>query len=874
MTGARTLLWAVLAACALGPPAGAASGGGETVPGGLANGSAGGARLSGGAESLGGCLGQAGPAMSNGSVQAQGGYFGGWLVPPDPVTDLSAAQDGAIRTSSISWITLSFTSRGENAAGGALQAGALYDVRWATFPLTSQAVYLAAGQQKLFPAAGPAQSPVSLPVGVTPGYAWYFGLTTINSAGMRSAVSNAASAPARKLQMLADNIAPLSTLENGATAFLRVRLWTDAGAGSMYWTGLDVGKSGTLGDASVQGVAIFRDANANGAYDGADIQVSPNAVFASSRASLGLNGAMGELINNSTRTYFVAAALQYGELLVEGSTIAVFLNGNAFTVTGGGVGSPDLPGLGFNGADAGVAAPDFDIGIGLTLEGWLRAGAVSGALLEKAGAGCATGFCLTVAGGALTLITNGNTLSGGSVADGRWHHFAATYDSASGRRLFVDGVTVAQAGTSVLADVAAGLAVGRDDYGAGSGFWSGDLDEIRVSTFARYAHDFIPQRRPGTDAGTFILYHFDAGDLAQGRAADASGSGRHGTMQGGLYGAGLSSATSVMGMTHTVQVLSADISSSAWFRGQTDAPALKLQLWTDAGYATIEKLSVARSGSSLDSDVSAARVWLDDGDGVFEPALDSDLTGGELFVGGVSTFDFAAAGAPQLIGTTPRTYFLTLDLSPSAAVPGSLGLVVGATDAFVLTGSTNTVSPAGFPLGAGPDQILATWPNVTTDFATGTWLDAASVVFRGAFGQGNVSYYRRAWNQSADYTVTAGDTQWSVGNATMTPASGGTWYFHVRGYDSAHAAGSQQDFEFWIDRSSPSASAFASLSSTGGALGEVQWNKLIAGTTARLTVQDVWSGLSLDTGSFTARFSTDAGNTWTLVTDTGGAPPR
>ena len=61
----------------------------------------------------------------------------------------------------------------------------------------------------------------------------------------------------------------------------------------------------------------------------------------------------------------------------------------------------------------------------------------------------------------------------------------------------------------------------------------GLIDEVRISTTARYDREFIPLVRFEPDRDTIALYHFDegSGDVAR----DASGNGHHGTVRGAKW---------------------------------------------------------------------------------------------------------------------------------------------------------------------------------------------------------------------------------------------------------------------------------------------------------------------------------------------------
>jgi len=60
-------------------------------------------------------------------------------------------------------------------------------------------------------------------------------------------------------------------------------------------------------------------------------------------------------------------------------------------------------------------------------------------------------------------------------------------------------------------------------------YWNGYIDEVRISNFARYTSDFIPQDRFESDANTLALWHFDPNP--DNLLIDSSPNGNHGTLQ-------------------------------------------------------------------------------------------------------------------------------------------------------------------------------------------------------------------------------------------------------------------------------------------------------------------------------------------------------
>ncbi|HVS08791.1 MAG TPA: LamG-like jellyroll fold domain-containing protein [Planctomycetota bacterium] len=126
---------------------------------------------------------------------------------------------------------------------------------------------------------------------------------------------------------------------------------------------------------------------------------------------------------------------------------------------------------------------------------------------------------------------NRGYLSPASVAPwdgGRWRHLALCWDGSTAR-LFVDGEPVSEArGEGPVTRNALPFFVGADPDGRGrpTSFFRGELDELRVSSTARYASAFTPARRLERDGATVLLLHFDR--TFAGLHPDDSGSGAHG----------------------------------------------------------------------------------------------------------------------------------------------------------------------------------------------------------------------------------------------------------------------------------------------------------------------------------------------------------
>jgi flagellin len=125
-----------------------------------------------------------------------------------------------------------------------------------------------------------------------------------------------------------------------------------------------------------------------------------------------------------------------------------------------------------------------------------------------------------------------------------WHHVAVTVDQERNVAVYVDG-TVSAAATHnitdwypVLGDTDEDLAVGTVyPYGPGwigdaANSFSGEIDEVRISSAVRYDGTFTPSTSPfANDESTLLLLHLEEGSGAT--TADSSSNGSVGTLVNG-----------------------------------------------------------------------------------------------------------------------------------------------------------------------------------------------------------------------------------------------------------------------------------------------------------------------------------------------------
>ncbi|MBI5244562.1 MAG: VCBS repeat-containing protein [Elusimicrobia bacterium] len=792
------------------------------------------------------------------------------LTPPASVNNLAAAQDAAVETSSVSWVRLTWTVPGENGTSNPLLPGARYDLRWSTVaPVALESDYNRAPNQSLIPADGesPGATHTQL-LAVTAGKTYYFAMTTLDSCNSRSGLSNAANIPMTAwLQEVITDAAPPAALQGDTTAFLKLRLWTNLG--SLSWTKLRVRKLGTLPDAAVKNVAIYGDANTNGIFDSGDtaaLYSGVPAVFASSAVTLAVQ-TVGQTISNSTRTYFLTLQLEPSYLPQDGSTAALKLDGEAFSVIGGGVLGTDFPGLLLDGIDDRVRASDsavLDPPNQITLDAWVRttdpgpnrsiithsnASGTDGYRLWLNGSTCGAGVPTLFIGPSVLCANRGG--SPVSIADDRWHQVSAVYSIAGGlgQLMFIDGEMLSTGPvTGSISDSASELGVGGPNNYAGN-YLNGKIDEARISQTARYTSSFIPWRRSDTDYNTVLQYHFDAMDGTGTVVTDAAGQVT-GILDGQARGYGRSTATVVVDAQDMMMSSATSLLPDTLYRNAVNVPVLKLQLWASQDNVIINRLSVAQTGTGASAGVANLRLYRDNGDGYFQPTLDQSLTLGQVFSVNKATFDLLGATppAPQQVWSSTKTYFVVWDVTGGAETGKSLGLAIS-TDDFVLAGATDAVSTAAFPLRASTVPVVSARVYVTPETPPSAWVNVSSLVFIGDFTLGNVDHFYYLFDQNPGTQINGGgsETLWTIGKATATAtADGSSWYFHVRAFDYLGQGGTQTDFgPYFVDRTRPTGASFVHFNSTGGALGQSQVNDLAQPVTAQLSVQDSGAGLNV-----------------------------
>jgi glucose/arabinose dehydrogenase len=166
----------------------------------------------------------------------------------------------------------------------------------------------------------------------------------------------------------------------------------------------------------------------------------------------------------------------------------------------------------FDGGDVASCSPASYPRGALTVEGWARpATGTEESVIIMQNSGSA-GWSLELNNGLPTfwVVDGGGTwrsVQGSTaLAASTWAHLAATYDGSTAT-LFVNGQIVASGNVGSLAP-ATQVFIGS----TGAGYWySGQIDDLRVSTTVRYTSPFTPLAAHPLDESTALLYRFDEG---------------------------------------------------------------------------------------------------------------------------------------------------------------------------------------------------------------------------------------------------------------------------------------------------------------------------------------------------------------------------
>jgi len=162
-----------------------------------------------------------------------------------------------------------------------------------------------------------------------------------------------------------------------------------------------------------------------------------------------------------------------------------------------------------------------------------------------------------------------------------------------------------------------------------------------------------------------------------------------------------------------------------------------------------------------------------------------------------------------------------------------------------IAGNVRYSGPYALISAATPDS-----EDVLPNLSTGAWHNTSTFSFSSGFR--GAAYYRYAWDTSASYAWSFTEPQWLASGGILSfqaAAEGADHYLHILPYNVTDSSGTDRHIgPFRFETASPSiVPPFSSVSSTGGLMGEGQFNDLSAGVTVQIGLQDLVSGLEVST---------------------------
>lgn len=227
-------------------------------------------------------------------------------------------------------------------------------------------------------------------------------------------------------------------------------------------------------------------------------------------------------------------------------------------------------------------------------------------------------------------------------------------------------------------------------------------------------------------------------------------------------------------------------SSGGWFKIGSNLP---FAVGTN-GYVQVANNST--DGEGLISADAALFAWAADQ----PPTAPTGVTASAVSADSIqltwtaSTDDIGVAGYKiyrngDLVGTSPTTSYLDTGLAANT----SYSYRVSAFDALPNESAQSSPAVSRTTLSQPPAS-----DSVTPDRSVAcvgyhlTWAATEG------FGAGKVQYYRYAWDRNPTYSFTGSEPQWTSGTLQTTLDAEGTWYLHVKGYNSEHVANGTFDY--------------------------------------------------------------------------------
>src|ERR1051325_3748321 len=192
----------------------------------------------------------------------------------------------------------------------------------------------------------------------------------------------------------------------------------------------------------------------------------------------------------------------------------------------------------FNGTSAYVDVPynaNLNITSALTLEAWVKTSSTAYQHVMERGDWWQNqmSYDLTLSESKVRLDimqsngTYATVIGNTAMSLNAWHHIAGVYDGTQ-MRVYLDGVlSGTAAATMAPGNNATGLRIGKSSFLYYPNYFTGRIDEVRVSNAALYSSNFTPSAHLTATSSTKGLWEIDGQT-----ATDSSGSNANGTLQG------------------------------------------------------------------------------------------------------------------------------------------------------------------------------------------------------------------------------------------------------------------------------------------------------------------------------------------------------
>jgi len=468
---------------------------------------------------------------------------------------------------------------------------------------------------------------------------------------------------------------------------------------------------------------------------------------------------------------------------------------------------------------------------GWTLEAWLRVDS----LPTPSGIGVFRSLevCPNGGGMSLNLRTDGRLRLHGAdhgssnvfsdpLSLGTWHHVAVEI-SGAGASLYLDGVHLGTSGGA--SGMNCPLEIGRTDVNDVSGLY---IDDVRITTGARYGTNFTPPTTLTSDADT--LAHYDLGGGSSTSIPDLSG---------------FTGAATLTTGTAAATCRNADPGTSC--------------------------LDILDSSASIGDDV----YWIDpDGTGGFQAWCDMSTDGG-----GWTTFFAGTNGAANVFSTFEDNQVVCSDPASSCLRPPSISALSAAAELGIRCGSTMVKAAMNADLLTYfASGIQSNWvslaPTTTIDGSlsssadiSGFWTGASGAANPGwmvseSGGTNRPTTFATSYiDASYDYCNASADSISDISLSYRGVSSGGTWHEQALGVNVELR-----------DVFAVSASRAYAVGQSGSVLatldGGTNWSPQSSGTTSFLRgVHFVSSTRGWIVGDdATILRTTNGGGTWTAQT--------